>query len=364
MHSRVFPLFVLLLLTAPAQAANGARLEDIVDEVVHRHMAAKSIPGMSVSIVQDEALIFAKGYGKASLEFDVPAAPATVYPVSSVSKIFAGLVALRLVEAGKLGLDVSVAEFFPATPADKRALTVRHLLQHTHGLEDFYGNERYRSVSGKSVADSTASELIRWSLDRPLRHAPGTAWEYSLVGYVMLARVLESAGGLPYEELVRHYVFEPVGMTGAFGGTETVLPGRNPVLYVLNDDTLAGHIVEFPAYAYAAGGLNTSAMDLANLFVALSGADFIADETKQVLWSNPVLADGNPANYGLGWFSYTTSRGRRVVGHEGGGASWVIYYPDLDLAVIALSNMSGARADSLPYEIARNALAEGLLRSH
>ena len=57
------------------------------------------------------------------------------------------------------------------------------------------------------------------------------------------------------------------------------------------------------------------------------------------------------------------SRGRWVVGHEGGGASWLICYPDLELAVIALSNMSGARADSLPYDVAREAMAEGLLRS-
>ena len=99
------------------------------------------------------------------------------------------------------------------------------------------------------------------------------------------------------------------------------------------------------------------------LLIALSDNDFISSGSKLELWSNPTLANGRPANYGLGWFSYTTSQNRWVVGHEGGGASWVIYYPDLELAVIALSNMSGARADSLPYEIARDALGEGLLRS-
>jgi CubicO group peptidase (beta-lactamase class C family) len=152
-------------------------------------------------------------------------------------------------------------------------------------------------------------------------------------------------------------------MVGTFGGSESVVANRNPVLYELVDNELSGHIVDFQKSTYAAGGFNTSVEELSKLFIALSDNDFIDGDSKRELWNNLMLENGSPANYGLGWFSYTTSKSRWVVGHEGGGASWVIYYPDLDLAVIALSNMSGARADSLPYEIARGALAGGLLRS-
>lgn len=354
-----FLVFLSVLIPVIAKA----QLEAVVDGVVRQHMLEKQIPGMSLAIVQDGKVLFAGGYGKASLEFDVPATSDTVYPISSVSKIFAGLLAARLVEAGKLNLDASIAEFFDETPQDKRTITVRHLLQHTHGLEDFYRSQTYRIETGKSVDTSIADELIRWSLNRPARFSPGTEWVYSLAGYVMLAEVLQLAGGMPYEALLEDYVFKPVGMVGTFGGTESVISGRNPVLYELVDDELSGHVIEFPPIAYAAGGLNMSVSEFAKLFCALSGDEFIGQVTKQELWKSPTLADGGSANYGLGWFSYTTSESRWVVGHEGGGASWVIYYPNLDLAVIALSNMSGARADSLPYEIARKALAEGLLRS-
>lgn len=158
-------------------------------------------------------------------------------------------------------------------------------------------------------------------------------------------------------------MLKPTGVAGRFGGSETLLPGRNPVLYELVDDKVDAHIVEFPRITYAAGGFNTSVLELSKLFIALSGEDFVDRKMKQELWSRPTLGDGELAHYGLGWFSYRTSQDRWVVGHEGGGASWVIYYPDLDLGVIALSNMSGARADSLPYEIAREALAEELLGS-
>lgn len=354
----------LLFLSAFPLIASAAQLDAVVDEVVRRHMLEKRIPGISVAIVQGGAVVFSKGYGKASLEFDIAASPGTVYPISSVSKIFAGLLAASLVEVDKLDLDASVAEFFDETPADKESITVRHLLQHTHGLQDFYRSEDYRAETGKSADASTAVELTRWSLNRPARFLPGSDWEYSLAGYVMLAQILEYAGGMSYEELLEHYVFKPVGMVGAFGGTESLVSNRNPIMYELVDNVLSGHIVEFPPSTYAAGGINTSVIELSKLFVALSNSDFINSGSKLELWSNPILANGKPANYGLGWFSYKTSRNRWVVGHEGGGASWVIYYPDLDLAVIALSNMSGARADSLPYEIAREALDRGLLKSN
>jgi CubicO group peptidase (beta-lactamase class C family) len=317
---------------------------------------------MSVAIVQEGTILFSKGYGKASIEFDVPSTPDTVYPISSVSKMFAGLLAVRLVEVGKLNFDTTIAEFFDNVPTDKHSITVRHLLQHTHGLDDFYRSDDFEVETGKTVSESSTEDLVRWSLQRPLRFSPGDDWAYSLAGYVLLAQVLEQAGGMSYPDLVEHYVFNPIGMQGFFGGTESVLPGRNPVLYEWVDEQIAGHVVDFAPRVYAAGGLNTSVVEFAQLFVALSDEEFINKAAKQQLWHSPILAEGKPANYGLGWFSYTTSRDRWVVGHEGGGASWVIYYPDLELAVIALSNMSGARADSLPYEIAREALAAGLLK--
>ena len=361
MFSRLVLLTFLIGLSLPTAGAGAAELGDVVGRIVDRHMTEKRIPGLSVAIVQRGQVVFAGAYGRASVELGVPASPDTVYPISSVSRMFAGLVAVRLLDAGKLDLDASISTYIDAVPEDKRRVTVRHLLQHTHGLEDFYRSEAYASETGKSLDDATGDELIGWSLGRPLRHAPGDEWSYGVIGYVVLAKVLEQAGGLPFERLVDEQVFAPTGMAGAFGGSETIVAGRNPLLYELVDARLVGHIVDFPPMVWAAGGLNTSVSEMAKLFVALSADEFISTEAKRELWTSAVLPDGASAHYALGWSSYTTSRDRWVVGHEGGGASWVIYYPALDLAVIALSNMSGARADSLPFDIARAAIDAGLL---
>jgi CubicO group peptidase (beta-lactamase class C family) len=352
----------MLALTMPAHAGNdvAVELDTIVNEVVASYMAEKRIPGMSVAIVDEDRIVFAKGYGEASIEFSLPAGAETVYPISSVSKMFAGLLAVRLYEAGLLDLDSSIAEHLDGVPPDKQAITIRHLLQHTHGLEDFYRSDDYAAETGRSIDQSTTEELLAWSLAQPLRSAPGAQWDYSLAGYVLLGKVLEKAGGSSYVALAEEHVLEPLGITGTYGGSEKIVTGRLPVLYELVDGELAGHVVDFPERVWPAGGLNLSVIEMARLFVALSGDDFLDQQAKQVLWQNATLPDGNNTNYGLGWTSYVTSQDRWVVGHEGGGASWVIYYPDAELAVIALSNMSGARADSLPYEIARAAFDKGI----
>ncbi len=361
LKTRIAPLILLIAMSASLASVSPRSLELISDEIVAKHMAEKHIPGMSVAIVQNGDLVFSKGYGKSSVEFNIAATADTVYPISSVSRTFAGLLALRLEDQGLLDLDAPISAYGIDLPADKQSISVRHLLQHTHGLEDFYHSDDYVVDTGKSMDDSTTEELISWSLSQPLQSQPGDAWAYGLAGYVILAQIFERVGERPFTELVDQYVLQPLDITATYGGSDVLVDGRNPVLYEWLDDDLIGHVIGFSPRVYAAGGLNISVTEMARVFAALSGDSFIDSDAKKNLWRNVDLANGKASYYGLGWSSYTTSKDRWVVGHEGGGASWVIYYPDQDLAVIALSNMSGARADVLPYEIARAAFAAGLV---
>lgn len=360
---RIYLALLLLPVTGlgetPADPMS-ARLESLADPVITQHMTEKGIPGLSLAIVHASQLVFAKGYGLASVEFDVAATPETIYPISSVSRMFAGLACVRLASRDELDIDASISTWLDDVPDDKQAITVRHLLQHTHGLEDFYGSDAYTEETGLTIDESTADELVAWSLDRPLRFAPGSDWAYGVVGYVALGYILETVSDKSYAELVRDEVLTPLAIRGDFGGSDRVVRGRNPMLYEMVGGELAGHMVEFPELVWPAGGLNMSVIEMARLFAALDDEWFIGAEGKKTLWLNADFADGRKSNYGLGWFSYLTSQDRWVVGHEGGGASWVIFYPDHQLAVIALSNLSGARADSLPYEIARAAFDDGL----
>ena len=102
MFSRLVLLTFLIGLSLPTAGAGAAELGDVVGRIVDRHMNEKRIPGLSVAIVQRGQVVFAGAYGRASVELGVPASPDTVYPISSVSRMFAGLVAVRLLDVGKL----------------------------------------------------------------------------------------------------------------------------------------------------------------------------------------------------------------------------------------------------------------------
>ena len=203
-------------------------------------------------------------------------------------------------------------------------------------------------------ATAVAAEPAPNAVDADVRSVARSNNEFAVALYEMLRN----------EGDAENLFFSPasistaLAMTYAGARTRTAAQFRETLRWTLEDDDLHAAMERFSATLSSADGGH--ALSLANALWGQSGEEFLDPRAKQVLWQNATLGDGNSTNYGLGWFSYVTSQDRWVVGHEGGGASWVIYYPHADLAVIALSNMSGARADSLPYEIARAAFAQGI----
>lgn len=331
----------------------SAGTEAAVDEVVAAVMAEKHIPGLALAVLKDGEVILEKGYGFDSVERRVPMTPETVLPIASVSKIFAGTLAMQLVEEGKLDLDASIATWLPDVPDDKTTITVRHLLSHTHGLEDFYHSEKYQAMLAEGDPTTDDKINVRWSLAQPLKTRPGEVFSYSLAGYIILREIFEIVGGEPFPDMVRSRIFEPAGMSDAvYGGSDVIVPGRYPVTYEWKDGALAYHRNDFPSDSYAAGGLNISARGMAAFFRALEAGTLVSDVHRDEMWrAYPVLKE-EQRFYGLGWFSYRRNKDDAfVVGHEGGGSSWLVHLPEAGLTIIAFSNLSGARADGLPHEI-------------
>jgi CubicO group peptidase (beta-lactamase class C family) len=114
---------------------------------------------------------------------------------------------------------------------------------------------------------------------------------------------------------------------------------------------LRGWVYPFSVRDYPAAGLNSSAADLAKFLIALDAGKVLRPESLRALWSPVRLNDGAEKGYGLGW-TVGEHEGRKVVGHEGGGAIWVAHFPDEHLSVIVLCNLNGARADEIQYGIA------------
>lgn len=326
-----------------------------INEILETAIADKGMPGVSALVMQGDKIVFEKSYGFDSLEFQRPASDDSVYVLASISKIVAGATAMVLHEKGLLDLDAPITAFFDNVPQSHAAITVRHLLNHSHGLqeviEDVRGPAKPQSHD-ELLGDVDARRATAFS--SPLNFEPGASWRYSQIGFEILQTILEKSAGKPYEAIVAIDIFAPLAMTSAaYGASDTIVPQRLPMNYAWDGDRLVYNYLNFSRTDFTAAGLNATVRDLGKFYRAVAKAQLISPTARDEMWRETTTNAGDRTYYALGWDSYRSSRnGRRSVGHSGGGSGWTRYFPEEDLTVIVVSNLNGARADRLVFDIA------------
>src|ERR1700733_3282886 len=185
-HPR-YPVLVfaalLLGLWLGTRPASGADLPpetvQAIDSLVEKALADTSVPSASIVVVKDDEIVLTKTYGKARLP-DVEANPSMRYKIASNSKQLTAAAILLLAEWHKVSLDDKVARFLPGlTGADK--VTVRNLLTHTSGYQDYYAEDY---LLPDMRMDTTPQHILDVWGRKPLDFAPGTRWQYSNTNYV------------------------------------------------------------------------------------------------------------------------------------------------------------------------------------
>jgi len=331
----------------------GARQKpplDRVDAYLVERMAAHHIPGLAVAVVKDGKIAKLKGYGLASLEFEEPVSESTPFQIYSVTKAFAGLAVMKLVEDGALTLDTRARSIVSEAPPSWDLITIRQLLDHTSGLPELNDNPEYAQLTEDKKRLVTPDEAIRYAISAPLRSLPGAKYAYHRFSYTLFGAIVQRVTKMPFDVFLRDRIFNPLGMASTrFGDWESVIP-RRATAYNYADGTLRNWFYGF-GFGNPGAGLNSSASDLAKLMTALQNRTLLSDESLAAMWTPARLEDGSRPDYALGW-SVGQHRGRQVVGHEGGGAAWIAHFPADRLSVIVLCNLNGARADELQYGVA------------
>lgn len=192
--------------TASAQVPLDDQRRDRVEAAITAFMLRSEAPGLSIAVVEDEAIVFEKGYGFADLENFAPAIAATVYPTASLAKPITAVAVMQLAENGKIDLDAPIQRYVPGFPQKTSTITVRDLLRHTGGVrqqkpDDFDGRH----------CDTLSDALGAFAAD-PLEHRPGERFRYSNHGYILLGLAVERVSGMRFVDYVRASVFEAAGM--------------------------------------------------------------------------------------------------------------------------------------------------------
>lgn len=349
-------IIVASLLTTCAFAQITPETRSAVDQAVTKVIAKSGIASASIAIVKDGKLAYEQAYGFADLESKKAATPAMRYKIGSNSKQITASAILLLSDEGKISLDDPVSRFFPdLTRANE--VTIRQLLSHTSGYEDFYPLDY---VAPYMAQPSTPQKIMDIWGKKPLNFDPGTQWQYSNTNYTIAGAIVEKLAGQPIFDFVRARVFAPLGMKSPIDADKQPWSKNDPIGYTrfaLGPPRAA--VPEGSAWIFAAGELAMTPSDMALWDISLMNGTVLKPELLKQLTTEVHLKNGAGTGYGLG-LGIGNSDGHRVWSHGGGTSGFIssnTTYPDDRMAITVFTNQD----DPAAHEIARD--IEQILKS-
>ena len=318
------------------------------EKLFERELQRGILTGVSVAWIDDQRIVYQKGFGRADPKQNIPTQPNTVYRAGSISKLFTAVAAMQLVEQGKLDIDRPVTDYAPQFRVvnpfdDAQPITPRLLMGHRAGMVRESPVGGYFDPNEPSLDATVAS-----TADCVLAHRPGTVTKYSNVGASVNGWLVEKLTGMPYPEYQKRHIFDPLGMSHSS--------------FVLNDDVrkrlangqiriadgrggfFAADAPLFELATVPAGNLYTTAEDLARFAMMLCAEgrggerQILRPETLQHMFQPQAPQDR--LRYGLG-FVVGNFRDHDTVGHMGGVygfTSSLLVIPKHKLAAVVLAN--------------------------
>src|SRR5579859_1884884 len=310
------------------QSDRVARMEQLIKAYVPSRFMG------TVLVAQDGKVLLDKGYGFANLEWEIPNTPTTKFRLGSITKQFTAASILLLEERGKLKVEDPVKKYMPNAPAAWDKITIFHVLTHTSGIPSFTGFPDYESREARAM---TPEKLVEWFRDKPLEFEPGTKWNYSNSGYVLLGYLIEKISGESYSNFVQQNIFTPLGMKDSGYDSNSVIIAHRAAGYTPGKSGPVNAGFVHMSIPFSAGALYSTTEDLLRWEQGLFGGKVLKPESLAKM-TTPFKQD---YAFGLG---VSTQNGHKMIAHDGGiqGFSTALaYYPDDKLVVAVLANLNG-----------------------
>jgi CubicO group peptidase (beta-lactamase class C family) len=211
----ILSIAVMLVVTAqPSLAGNSkVNVEKVVraTEAFLEELNRYEELSLAVMIAKDGVTVLEKAYGLANRSFEVPNRVDTKFNLASMNKMFTAVAIMQLVQQGRLDLDDKIGDHIPDYPNDavKDSVTVHQLLTHTAGMGNMFGPLYNQTPVNRF---QTIDDFLPLFVDDPVRFAPGSKYEYSNAGYIVLGYLIERITGQDYHGYVKESIFAPAGM--------------------------------------------------------------------------------------------------------------------------------------------------------
>lgn len=358
-----------------------------IEQMMRDRMQDAGIPGLAFGIVIDGEPVLLKGLGVRDQEGHAVDAD-TVFRIASMTKSFTGLAILKLRDAGRLRLDDPVSQHVPelarwqAPTRDSGPITIRQLLAHLGGLpEDNPYGDRFLDISSRDFSAWLAKGV-------PFSTAPGSSFEYSNLGFMILGQVVTRASGRPYQQYIREEILRPLGMKASAWGPAEVPREQLALGYRKDGDKLAAEPLLADGAGGAMGGLLTSARDLSRYVAMMLSAFPPRDDAETAPVMRRTLREmqsglGAPAisvmrplaggplsararNYGFGLGATDDCRWGAELAHSGGlpgFGSHMVWLPERGVGVFVMANLTYAPAGGMARQALQMLLDTGALQA-
>ncbi len=342
----------------PQGPTDRAELESFLDGVIAAQMRIHHIPGATLVVVKDGEVFVAKGYGYADLKSHRPVvANETIFRIASISKLFTWTAVMQLAEAGKLDLDADINTYLkdlqiPATYL--RPITLKDLMSHTAGFESRGGlwarDTKDLLPLGKYLADNIPARV------RP----PGEVTAYSNYGGALAGYIVEQVSGMPFEQYIQEYIYEPLGMHHS--------TFRQPVPPELAANLAVGYIYadgqfQTEGFEYIqtspASSMSSTATDMAKFMIAhlqdgrYGDARILQEATAQQMHSQLFTHDPRVSGMAYGFIEMHLNN-QRILAHSGSIVAFqslLALVPDQNLGLFVAYNRD--TAFTAPEEVLR-----------
>ena len=345
---KITSIFVCLLLFACSNSFNqdiavkppANNLQEQIDSMVVHKMNEYHIPGLSLGLIRNDAIIYTKGYGIKSMGSNKPVTQNSIFHTASISKLFTALAIMQLVEKQQLKLEDKLLKIvLELKYSDNRVknITIKHLLNHTSGIPDIY-NFHWEN---NNQSDNSLKEYIV-SLNLKLDFAPSSEFSYSNLAYDILGYVISKVSNVTFEDYVQETILDSYGMKNSDFRYFRIPDSLRTVPH--SKSRITGKIYTRKIYPYTrehapSSTLNASAKDLSEWMISfLDDLENSESASNLKIMLEPSFNMNTPI--GLG-FQLGEIQGLKKIGHYGGDKgfrSYLMMIPDARIGLVVLAN--------------------------
>ena len=324
---------LILVVTLCIVHLSFAQETDKLDALINAYAKMYKFNGAAL-VAKNGIILLNKGYGYRNAAGKIANNEQTVFQLGSITKQFTSAIILKLQQEKKLSISDKLSKYFPGYPKGD-SITIEHLLTHTSGIFNYTNDGNF--MTNEVTKSASREKIMALFKDKPLDFSPGTSWNYSNSGYSLLGYIIEAVTKMPYEKVVRKYIFTPLHMThSGFDFTHLKINEKAIGYFKLNDKEAVPSPIVDSTVAFSAGAIYSTTGDLYLWHKALQQNKILSKEQQEKAYT-PVKN-----RYGYGW-SIDSVEGKRRVSHGGGIHGFVTNIsrvPEDDICIVLLSNTS------------------------